>query len=231
MCGRFTQKTPPLELAKAFELAETPPDLGPRYNIAPSLDVLVVANREGPRLAEPMRWGLVPYWATDPGIGNKLANARCETLAEKPSFREALRRRRCLVLADGFYEWRSEGRVKSPYWFHLADERPFALAGIWETWRPKDQPDAERLLSCCLITTDANAVVGDVHDRMPVILHPDDYARWLQPEPVAAVDLQPLLRPFADAALVATPVSRFVNDARNEGPRCLEPAGPVGLPF
>lgn len=221
-------KTSPELLAKAFGLGELPPDLGARYNIAPSQDVLAVPN-QGPPHAEVFRWGLVPYWAKDAAVGNKLANARGESLAEKPSFREALRRRRCLVLADGFYEWRTDGTGKTPYHFRLPDGAPFAMAGLWETWRaPGSPPDAPRLHTCCLITTDANAVVGQLHDRMPVILPPEDWARWLQPGQVEPAEVTPLLRPYA-GAMEAVQVSRYVNRAGQEGPQCIEPAPTTGL--
>lgn len=221
MCGRFTQKTTPQELAEAFALAEPPPDLGERYNIAPSLDILAIPNLPGPRHAEAFRWGLVPFWARDPSIGNRAANARAETVADKPTFREAVQRRRCLVLADGFYEWRTDGKKKTPYWFHRPDQKPFAMAGLWETWRA---PDGERLQTVCLITTDANAVVAPVHDRMPVLLLPQDWDHWLDPTPLPPQQVTPLLRPAPADFLQARPVSRFVSSAANEGPRCLGPA-------
>jgi putative SOS response-associated peptidase YedK len=231
MCGRFTLKTPADELAAAFELLEPPPDLGPRWNIAPSLDVLAVTS-SAPRKARLLRWGLVPFWAADPKIGNRMANARADTLAEKPSFREALKRRRCLVLADGFYEWQAVKGGKRPFWFTLRGGGPFALAGLWETWLPRGTPalerDAQALHTCCLITTEANAVVGAVHDRMPVILDREDWPRWLDPRPLAAGDVLPLLQPFPPARMTATEVGRFVSDARNEGPRCVEPAVAAG---
>ncbi|MSP90824.1 MAG: SOS response-associated peptidase [Myxococcales bacterium] len=230
MCGRFTLKTPAAELAAAFDLIEPPPDLGPRYNIAPSLDLVAVTNAD-PRRARLLRWGLVPYWADDPAIGNRLANARADSVAIKPSFREALKRRRCLVLADGFYEWQAAGKDgKRPFWFHLRSGAPFALAGLWETWVPPGTPTAERdlaaLHTCCLVTTEPNAVVAQVHDRMPVIVDPTDFGRWLQPEPVSIGDVGNLLRPFAADKMAAREVTRYVNTAANEGPRCLEPAAP-----
>lgn len=231
MCGRFTLKTPAAELAAAFDLAELPPDLGPRYNIAPSLAVVAVTNAD-PRRARLLRWGLVPRWAADATIGNRLSNARAESVADKPSFREALQRRRCLVLADGFYEWRSAGKDgKHPYWFHLRSGAPFAFAGLWETWVPPGTApaarDAATLHTVCLVTTEPNAVVAQVHDRMPVILDPTDYGRWLHEGPLAPASVLDLLRPFPAARMAARAVARYVNSAANEGPRCLEPAAPA----
>lgn len=225
MCGRFTQKTGPAELAAAFDLAEPPPDLGVRYNIAPSLAVLVVPNEPGPRLAVPMRWGLVPHWARDPGIGNQLANGRAESAADKPSFRQALRRRRGLLLMDGFFEWKTEGRKKLPYLFTQPDDAPFAVAALWERWSPPAQDGTQPpdLVTVCLLTTDPCPTVADVHDRMPVILGRQDWDRWLTPDPVQPNDLQDLLVPW-QGALLARPVSRYVNDAAHEGPECVAPA-------
>lgn len=231
MCGRFTQKTPTEQLASAFALTQAPPDLGLRYNIAPSLPVLAIPNRS-PRHAEIFRWGLVPAWAKDPSIGQRLANARSETAATKPAFREALRQRRCLVLADGFYEWKTAGNHKLPFYFSLRDGAPFAMAGLWEVWRPKLRVDERldtALHTTCLLTTDANPVVADVHDRMPVILPREAWSLWLDPDVHDPALLQPLLRPLADAELVATRVSRHVNSAGHEGPGCIAPdVGPQG---
>lgn len=225
MCGRFTQKTPPAELAAAFGLDAVPEDLGARYNIAPSQDVLVVANRDGPRRAEVMRWGLVPHWATDPSIGDRLANARAETAAVKPSFRQALRQRRGLLLMDGFYEWQTEGRAKLPWHFHLPAHAPFAVAALWETWTPPGGQDDAAWTTVCLLTTDASPAVAAVHDRMPVILPPEAWPMWLSVTTPRLDALQALLTPW-HGPLQADAVSRWVNHARHEGPACLEPAAP-----
>ena len=207
MCGRFTLFLDAETLREEFGLTEVPPDLSPRYNIAPSTQLVVVASAES-RKAEWMRWGLVPSWAKDPAIGNKLINARSETLMEKPSFRNAFQRRRCLILADGFYEWkRGEGKGPSvPYYFHLVDHKPFAFAGLWEFWR---SPDGEDLRTCTIITCGANSLVASVHDRMPVIFTPDTADQWLAPAPVEK--LQPLLTPLDSTRMSAHPVSRAVN--------------------
>jgi putative SOS response-associated peptidase YedK len=172
-----------------------------------------------------LRWGLIPSWARDKNIGAKLLNARAETVATQPSFRAAFKKRRCLLAADGFFEWAKVNKGKQPYYFTLKDEGPFAFAGLWEEWRGEGEP----LRSCTILTTGANDVVRPVHERMPVILAPGDYARWLGPAAKPQEELLPLLRPLPAEALVARPVSTFVNSARNEGPRCVEPVSPEGL--
>lgn len=210
MCGRFTLSVSAGDLARLFDLEPSRiPPLQPRYNIAPTQPVLVVrASRSSDREAVFMRWGLIPSWARDPAIGGRMINARSETAADKPAFRAAIRRRRCLIPADGFYEWRPEGRVKQPYFLHPADGRPLAIAGLWERWAAPDGGDIE---SCALLTTAANAAVAALHDRMPVIVDPCDVERWLDPtltDPVAVADL---MRPAAPDRLTWHPVSVRVN--------------------
>ncbi len=222
MCGRFTLRTPAHTLAKAFGVPELP-NLRPRYNVAPTQDVPAV-RRAGDGAARELamrRWGLIPSWAREPGIGSRMINARAETVAEKPSFRSAFRRRRCLVPADGFYEWqKTPGGAKQPFHIHLEDDAPFAIAGLWERWQP---PDGEAIESCTLITTGANELLRPIHDRMPVILAPADYDAWLDPEPAPAEELKALLRPYPADEMTATAVGRQVNDARNDEPGCVEP--------
>jgi len=224
MCGRFTLRAPASVVAEQFGVLDAEP-LRPRYNIAPTQPVAVVRrgpkSTDAPRQLVMLRWGLVPSWAKDPKIGNRLINARAETVAEKPAFRSALRRRRCLVAADGFYEWRQAGKARQPYFIHLVDDRPFAFAGLWELW---EGPDHTVLETCALITTEANALMASIHDRMPVILSPDDYALWLDPAIQDPKELQPLLRPYPSEAMAAHPVSTHVNNPRNDDPRCVAPA-------
>ena len=224
MCGRFTLRASAGVVAQQFSLLLMPL-LEARFNIAPSQPVPVVRltpGREPPeRQLVLLHWGLIPSWADDPAIGNRLINARAETAAEKPSFRAALRRRRCLVVADGFYEWQRIDRRRQPYWFGLRDDRPFGLAGLWESWEGADHSAIE---SCTILTTEANELVRPIHDRMPVIVDAADYARWLdsavdRPEP-----LRPLLRPYPSDRMKAHPVSTRVNHPGNEDPRCIEPA-------
>jgi putative SOS response-associated peptidase YedK len=219
MCGRYTLATSTKVLVERFGLATEAPDLRPRFNIAPGQGVAVVANRPERKL-ELFLWGLIPSWAKDPAIGNRMINARAETLAEKPSFRDALKRRRCLVLADGFFEWRKEGKQKTPVYVRLRSGEPFAFAGLWETWRP---PDDDEIRSCTIVTTDANGLIALIHDRMPVILPPAKYAAWLDPRPCESRELQGLLRPFPDELMEAYPVSRLVNSPANDHPECIEP--------
>lgn len=220
MCGRYTLTTPPGTLQAAFDLHEMPQGVVPHYNIAPSQLVAVITN-EPPRRLQFFRWGLIPSWATDPSIGQRLINARAETLGSKPSFRNALRRRRCLVPADGFFEWQKSGRQKTPMYVRLTSRQPFAFAGLWETWQA---PDAEPVASCTIITTDANALVAAIHNRMPVILRPECYAAWLDPAPREPADLGALLVPFPDELLEAFAVSPLVNSPANDRPECLTPA-------
>ena len=176
MCGRFALKTLPAGLIQQFELDECV-DFLPQPNMAPGSDIPVIRySPEGKRVLHLLKWGLVPHWAKDPSIGNKLINARSESLAEKPSFRDAYQKRRCLIPADGFYEWKTEGKTKQAYYFSLRSGEPLALAGLWEAWRA---PDGNILRTVCIITTEANAVMKPIHDRMPVVVKPEDWDKWL----------------------------------------------------
>ncbi len=210
MCGRFSLILGPEALQVAFPGFEIPADLRPRYNIAPTQSIAAIANTDARRV-EFFRWGLVPPWATDLTIGNRMINARAETLAEKPAFRAAYRQRRCLILADGFYEWRAESgtRTKTPYRFTLASEEPFAFAGLWEVWR---LPTGEPVTSCTIITTEPNALVLPIHNRMPVILPPAAYALWLTPTAISPEQLQPWLKPYAAEQMTMQPVDNLKPD-------------------
>lgn len=194
----------------------------PRYNIAPTQDAPVVVSDGHRRFLAPFRWGLVPHWADDPAMGNRLINARAESVGSRSAFRDAWQAgRRCLVLADGFYEWRRPedgGGPKQPYWIRRADRRPFGFAGLWERWGPRRDP----LRSFTILTTDANELVRPVHDRMPVILDERGWERWIDPM-ATPEDVRDLLRPYASEALEAVPVSTLVNDSRNEEPGCIAP--------
>ena len=228
MCGRFTLRTPASVLIQQFGL---PPDDGffgpwlPRYNIAPTQDILAVRrtpDQDG-RQAAMLRWGLIPSWAKDPAIGNRMINARSETVASKPSFWAAFRQRRCLIVADGYYEWQKTGSAKQPYYFHRPDGQPFALAGLWETWRGQRDDQDVLIESCTIITTAPNALASDIHDRMPAILLEQEYDNWLDPAGDDRDRLQSLLRPAADDLLAADAVSTYVNRPINDGPGCVEP--------
>jgi putative SOS response-associated peptidase YedK len=221
MCGRYALHNNPEVIKLAFELGVLP-EIRPRFNIAPSTPVLVVVqDREKGRLADLYRWGLIPGWAKDPAIGNKLANARGETVAEKPSFRAAFKRWRCLIPASGFYEWKPVAGRKQPYYIHPADGDLFAFAGLTERWNGPDGP----VHSCAIITTDANEKMRGIHNRMPVILDPKDYAAWLDPANPGNDALKALLRPCPDERIAAHPVSTRVNTPRNDEASLLEPVG------
>jgi putative SOS response-associated peptidase YedK len=239
MCGRYT-------LARGEEILEIVPNItikedlrtniplwSGRWNIAPSQDIVVVANREeeGKLVAEPMRWGLVPSWAKDPSIGNKMINARAETLPTKPAFRKALERRRCIIPADGFYEWKKPladapakgrgagGGGKQPLYIHMKDGHPFAFAGLWETWRDEK---GELLKTCTIITTGPNRLMATIHDRMPVILPREAILDWLDPKPRDPEQMAAWLKPYPAEEMEAIPVSRAVNSPKNEGPELIQ---------
>ena len=201
-----------------FQMA-TPVEFLPRYNIAPTQTIAAVLLRDGQRQFDYLRWGLIPSWAKDTKIASSLINARAETVAEKPSFRSAFKSRRCLILADGYYEWQREGKAKQPYLYEIHGGKPFAVAGLWETWRGPTGDDVP-LQTCSVITTEANPLTAQVHDRMPVILHPADYDAWLKPE-TDRETLKQLLTPYEPDAMTTRPVSQFVNNARNEGQECV----------
>jgi len=222
MCGRFTLRSPAAAVAEQFALPEVPP-LAPRFNIAPSQPVAVV--RLAPGKSPPrcelvlLRWGLIPAWAKDPAIGSRMINARAETAAEKPAYRSAFQRRRCLLPADGFYEWQGGGRRKQPYFIHLRDDRLFAFAGLWESWQGAE---GSRIESCTLLTTGANELVRPIHDRMPVILAPQAYGPWLDPS-AQADTLAPLMAPYPADEMASYPIGGHVNNPANDDPQCVEP--------
>jgi putative SOS response-associated peptidase YedK len=223
MCGRYVIKSPAAKLKVRFHLDDLPL-FEPRYNIAPTQPVPIVRWLDQPKREwTPVRWGLIPSWAKDAKIGNKLINARGETVAEKPSFRSAFRKRRCLIPADGFYEWKKLDGGKQPHFIHLRDEEPFAFAGLWEHWINPD--DGEVIESCTIVTTEANALMRTLHDRMPVILPAADYDRWLDPATQGMEGLKELVRPYPSDGMTAYPISAYVNNPRHEGVKCLEPAG------
>ena len=221
MCGRFTLTIGEDELRQL--MPEFIMEFGwqPRYNVAPSQTVATVRN-DGRRAITATRWGLVPSWAKDPAIGNRLINARAESLAEKPSFRGPFQRQRCLILADGFYEWQKlpGGSGKQPLRIRLKTGRPFALAGLWDRWR---DPDGSDLLTSTIITTAANRLLEPVHDRMPVILPPAAWDRWLDPGPVPPDRLAPCLQPYPPEEMEAYPVSPLVNSPAHDEPACIQP--------
>ncbi len=250
MCGRFTLTTPTDEISEYFRILEGGAGFArhrhrPRYNIAPTQEVACVRRRVSPeeqgaatRELVEMRWGLIPSWAKDPGIGSRMINARSETVAEKPAYREAFRRRRCLVVADGFYEWKRMKGTKQPYFIYLENRQPFAFAGLWESWRPRHghlddlvgagRPtvpltSSGRVESCSFLTTGPNELVKDIHDRMPVILPPERWDAWLDPEFDDVEELAGFLLPYAAGHMRAHPVSTHVNKPANDDPACTAP--------
>jgi putative SOS response-associated peptidase YedK len=221
MCGRFTLSSDPNTIQETFFGVKVPPEMSARYNISPTQPVAVIPN-DGENAVDFFTWGLIPSWAKDPSIGSRMINARAETLAEKPSFRSAYRRRRCLILADGFYEWKPEpgSSSKTPYYFRLESGDPFGIAGLWEQWFA---PDGSEIKSCTIITTEPNDLVSKVHNRMPVILPEDGYGRWLEVSEVDPERLQPLLAPYPSIEMLAYPVSRLVNSPANDQPELVVP--------
>lgn len=218
MCGRFTLRTPLGKLIEQFQLESAPEQLPLRFNVAPTDSVLSLRDTADQRETVMLRWGLVPPWAKELSIGSRMINARSETVAEKPAFREAFRRRRCLVLADGYLEWKKVGSKKQPYHIRMQDHRPFAFAGLWERWTRGDEP----LETCTILTTDANSLSREVHDRMPVILQPNDYDLWLDPKFQQAEPLQRLLQPYPSDEMEMVMVSMRVNSVRHDDAACLQ---------
>jgi putative SOS response-associated peptidase YedK len=225
MCGRFTLTVETADLQEAFTGFEFPPKIGPRYNIAPSQPVLVLPN-DGKNKADFFVWGLIPSWTKDPTIGSRMINARAETLAEKPSFRGPYRYKRCLIPADGFYEWQQQpgARVKIPHYIRLKNQHPFAFAGLWDEWLGTD---GSQIKSCAIITTAPNALIKNIHERMPVILRPEDYAKWIAPESRQPTELQPLLNAYPAEEMEAYPVKTLVNQAKLDLPEMIQPATAV----
>ncbi len=217
MCGRFALFSTKWVIGEEFEVIELD-ELEPRYNVAPMQDVAAVVLSDGKRAIETFRWGLVPHWAKDEKLGSRMINARAETLAEKPSFRDAFANRRCLIPADGFYEWRKSG-TRNPVFFSMSDGKPFGLAGLWETWNP---PSGGELKTCTIITTSPNDMVKGVHDRMPAIIPRKDRSAWLDPD-TNVNDLQSLLSPFRAGDMESTDVTKLVNDLRNDDEDLIKP--------
>lgn len=219
MCGRFTITLRAEELQREFPWVVIPTQMQPRYNIAPTQPVAVVSN-DNPTQLTFYRWGLIPAWAKDSTIGARLINARAETLAEKPSFRSAFLRRRCLILADGFYEWAMRPKAKQPYYIRLRSAKPFAFAGLWEIWQDNQ---GNEIRSCAIITTQANEMIASLHERMPVILPPDAYTLWLSNEEKSAAELSHLLVPYPSQEMLMYAVSPYVNDPHHDTEECVKP--------
>ncbi len=226
MCGRFVSSTPISALAERFLVEEVrAPEREASYNVAPTDEVYAVATRRGVRKLGTFRWGLVPHWAKDPSSGNRMINLRAETVSEKPSFRRMLERHRCVIPADGFYEWKAmgKGRRKRPFFIRSRDGQPLPLAGLWEAWKDPEEQDAEWLRTCTVITTEPNDLVAPVHDRMPAVLAPGDVDTWLDEQVTDADVVAGLLRPYPSELLEMWPVTTDVNKVDNNGPDLVEP--------
>lgn len=226
MCGRYVVAYDPETLVSGFSVVRVPA-FPRRWNVAPQSEVPVVhETREGERVAELMRWGLLPHWAKDPALGRKLNNARAESAFDKPAFRQAIRRRRCLLPASGFYEWQATPGGKQPWFVTPRGDLPFAMAGLFEAWRPDES--SEWALTCCVLTTSPNALMAPIHDRMPVMVAPADWARWLARDVTEREAIEPLLGPADASTMQAWPVSRAVNRGSAEGESLIAPLPGVG---
>lgn len=219
MCGRYTFTTEPDKITERFDLSEILFELQPRFNIAPGQPIPAIIEDQGKRRIGQIRWGLVPSWAKDEKIGYKMINARAETLTEKPAFRNLFARKRCLIPADGFYEWKQTAKGKQPMRIMMKNEEPFAFAGLFDTWT---RPDGQKVHTCTIITTQPNEVVKDIHDRMPVILRQEDEGVWLDREKYDADLLQSLLVPYDATQMRAYPVSAMVGSPKNDVPDCIK---------
>jgi putative SOS response-associated peptidase YedK len=223
MCGRFTRSQTIDEIAEAFFADIVEADLAPSYNIAPTQTIVSIAGNSVKRLLG-MRWGLIPSWAKDDSMASKLINARAETVAEKPSFRDAFKKRRCLIIADGFYEWKKAGNEKIPFYIRLKSKEPFAFAGLFDNW---EAPEGKVLTTCTIITTEANEMMSKLHERMPVILPREQHQLWLDGSVQKSDALKEMLKPFSPDLMEAYPVSRMVNSPSNNSPKCIEPESPA----
>ncbi len=224
MCGRFIQIFEPEKIRVHFPDLEMDAQalggMAPRYNIAPTQDILTVLNTPAPKLTL-VHWGLIPFWARDRSMGARMINARAETLPDKPSFKTPFQKRRCIIFSEGFYEWKGAGRDKAPFFIRLKSRQPFGMAGLWDSWR--DTQSGKDIISGTIITTGANQVVARIHNRMPVILNPDHYRLWLSADIPGDDTLKGLLRPYDHEAMEAYGISRFVNNPKNDSPECIRP--------
>jgi putative SOS response-associated peptidase YedK len=222
MCGRFVGYRSLEALKESFPIDRAACEVTANYNVAPTQEILAIVKHQEENWLDKFHWGLVPFWAKDPSIGNRMINARAETVAEKPAFKNAFKKRRCLIIADGFYEWKGPKGRKQPMFITLPQEKPFAFAGLWETWGKKEAKDS-LYKSCTIITTEASASIRDIHHRMPVILNPEMYEIWLSPENQNVAELKDILVNGILTQLVAYPVSKHVNSTGNNDPSCIDP--------
>jgi putative SOS response-associated peptidase YedK len=221
MCGRYTLSSPLEIVAELFEIATPLLPFQPRYNLAPTQEAPVALIREpgAPRTLESLRWGLIPYWAKEASIGNRMINARAESVADKPAYRYSFKKKRCLIPTDGFYEWKKEGKAKQPYFIRRRDHRPFAFAGLWSSWR---NPEGSLVETFTILTTESNPDIRGLHDRMPVVVGRDDFGLWLDPKVDNAERLKPLLKPAPEGDFELLRVSKAVNSPAHDAADCVE---------
>ena len=219
MCGRFVQNIRLETLQQNFNIRATDSDIIPNYNVAPTQEILVIIKHDNENTLEKFHWGLVPFWAKDISIGSRMINARAETVSQKPSFRNAFKKRRCLIPADGFYEWTGEKGKKQPYYVSIPSGEPFAFAGLWETWTD----DESVYKSCTIITTAASKSIRDIHHRMPVILDPKFHEKWLNYDIQDSIELQFIINDYIIHDMIFYPVSKLVNSVKNNDPNCIKP--------
>jgi putative SOS response-associated peptidase YedK len=225
MCGRFSRKATLQAIVDEFEIEEQDEKVKPSYNVAPGQEIAVVLKDENKKL-NLLKWGLIPSWAKDPTIGSRMINARAETLSEKPSFKHSLRRKRCIIIADGFYEWKKEGAHKVPMYIFLKSGKLFGFAGLWDTWTA---PEGNKIATCTIITTSPNKLIEEIHNRMPVILPKENVDRWLDPSIQDESKVLPLLQPYPADEMDAYPVSRLVNSPKNNSPEVIKKADDMEL--
>ena len=229
MCGRFARYSLKRELERYFNLNPSALEIAPHYNIAPTQEIPVIIQDEGGRLLKMRHWGLVPFWAKDISIGSRMINARVETLLSKPAFKAAIKHRRCLIPADGFYEWKGKAGDKQPFYFCLPSGEPLGFAGLWEVWKDREAPpEAEGHKSCAIITTEASDSVRDVHNRMPLILKPEAFDEWLDPENKEPGKIEEILKKGCVQNLKRYPISKRVNNVGNNSKECIEPLKGTG---
>jgi putative SOS response-associated peptidase YedK len=221
MCGRFVQNFTFETLQRNFNFSTVEADIPPNFNVAPTQEILTIIKHDNENKLERLHWGLVPFWAKDVSIGNRMINARAETVASKPSFRNAFKKRRCLIPASGFYEWKGEKGQKQPYYITIPSGEPFAFAGLWETWNEKDNDSVYK--SCTIITTSASESIVELHNRMPVILKPEVYEKWLDSKIHDIKELQIIINDYLNYDMKYYPVSTFVNSVNNNDPNCIKP--------
>ena len=223
MCGRFVQNSPIETLQQNFNIRTTASDIIPNYNVAPTQKILAIIKHDNENKLGKLHWGLVPFWSKDISIGSRMINARAETVATKPSFRNAFRKRRCLIPANGFYEWRGEKGNKQPYYITTSSAKPFAFAGLWETWTDKESGEESVYKSCTIITTAAGESIREIHHRMPVILNPEFYEKWLNTNIKDPKELQVIINDGIIHGMIFYPVSKLVNSVKNNDPNCIKP--------